>query len=145
LENNAYKVLMPGAQGIKKYGPTTASLQREMRTNINYEQDDNQFVGSTTQPRVSYPRLHLTHPWIPDETGYMRFRYVIRMIAVTHFLLHLYPDISNTLPPYLTQSDLIIQIPQFWHRQTIYLPRLSNNNAKMKNMVVAFAPYELTQ
>jgi hypothetical protein len=144
MENSAYTLLMPGAQGIQKIGPTTLGLQREMLTKIVYEQDSNQYVGSTTQPRVSYPRMHLTHPWIPDETGYMRFRYVIRMIAETHVTFHLYPDTSNTLPPYMTASDVIIEIPQFWRRQTLHLPRLSNNNAKMKIMAVACTPYELT-
>jgi hypothetical protein len=50
------------------------------------------YVTNNIQNRVIYPRLHLAQPRIPDETGYMKFRYAIRISAETHILFHHLPD-----------------------------------------------------
>jgi len=53
------------------------------------------YITNNIQTRVSYRKLHLAQPRIPDEIGYMKFRYAIRMTAETHLLFHLLPDHLN--------------------------------------------------
>jgi len=79
---------------------TKVTLQNEIITDHIYDRDGYQLTGSTIQPRVSYPRMHITHPWVPDETGFMRFRYIARMNAATHMKIHLVPDHVNQLYPH---------------------------------------------
>jgi hypothetical protein len=135
---------MPGAQGQRQVAATRLPLQYEIIPRIEYVDAHEIFVGSTTQSQVSYPQMNLTHPWVPDEMGYMKFRYQICMSAETHVRLHLLPDYTNSLPPLITESDdLALDTPQFWRRQTLYLPTLTNENAKMKTMAIPCLPYEI--
>jgi len=87
--------------------------------------------------------INLTHPWVPDETGFMKFKYNIRMSAETHVRLHLYPDYSNPVPPLITEDDMVVTTPQFWRRQTMELPILNTRNPKMKNVAIPCLPFEL--
>jgi hypothetical protein len=84
--------------------------QDEIFTNKFYTIFDATFTGNTTQPRVSYPRLHIAQPTIPDETGVLKFRYAVRMSAEMHLTFHLYPD--HTMGA----------MKAFWQRQVVPLP-----------------------
>jgi len=137
----AYAVLMPGAQGVGKTSATTLTHQREMIADHSYQDNHNTFTGSTTQPRVAYPRMHLTPPYVADETGFMRFRFVIRMIAETHTIIHLLPDHTNDPVPIMTPDDITTDTPLYWRGQTIYMPILSTGNAKMKELTFPCFPY----
>jgi hypothetical protein len=84
---------MPGAQGQTAILPgTRISQQGEIPVDQTTKTPTATYVTNNIQDRVSYPTLHLAQPRIPDETGYMKFRYAIRMSAETHLLFHLLPD-----------------------------------------------------
>jgi hypothetical protein len=97
-----------------------------------YDYHGYEFIGTTTQPRVSYPRLHIVPPFVPDETGYMRFRYIARMSAETHIKLHLLPEYANPL------------YPKYWLRQIVFLPFLQSDGKDEQRISVPCIPYELS-
>lgn len=90
---DSFNVLMPGAQGeINVNDNNRLTQQEEILTSQLYSLGEVVYTSNTIQPRVSYPRMHMAQPKIPDETGIMKFRYAIRMSAETHLLFHLIPD-----------------------------------------------------
>jgi len=89
----SYNLLMPGAQGETQVNiKNNVSQQEELLTKKLQSISETTYMANTIQPRVSYPRLHIAQPKIPDETGIMKFRYAIRMSAETRLRFHLYPD-----------------------------------------------------
>jgi hypothetical protein len=120
--DDSYIVLMPGGQGQTLIAGTHINHQHQILDQLDYNSQHHQFAGSTTQPHVSYPMINLSHPWIPDETGYMKFRYSIWMSAETHVRLHLYLDYQSYTPPLLTDNSWLPESPPFWLRQTTDLP-----------------------
>jgi hypothetical protein len=142
--NDAYIVLMPGAQGQSKVAYTGVTRQYPIMTDLGYTSAHHEFVGGATQPSVSYPMINLSHPWIPDESGYMKLRYTIRMSAETHVRLHLYPDYQSYTPPLATGDTWLPESPAFWLRQTLELPILTTQNPKMKTVAVPCIPFEIS-
>jgi hypothetical protein len=72
-------------------------------------------------------------PLVPDETGFMRFRYIASMTAETHVKLHLLPDYFNHL------------YPKYWVRRITFLPFLQTTGKDAENTIeVPCIPYELT-
>jgi len=138
-DHNGYCVLMPGAQGIEQVNTMTkVTLQNEIITNHIFQANKDRLTGSTIWPRVSYPRMHITHPWVPDEAGYMRFRYIIRMSAQTHVRIHLVPDHINPLPDHINPHA-----PHYWRRQVLFMPIITNEDARMKTVNIPCLPYEI--
>jgi hypothetical protein len=92
-DTKAFTIFMPGAQGqVNVNQQSKVNRQGEMVLDQMYNVGEATNVAIIIQPRVSYPRLHMSQPQIPDETGHMKFRYAIRMSAETHVLFHLLPD-----------------------------------------------------
>jgi hypothetical protein len=126
----AYTTLMPGAQGmIQVSDHNTITLQQELLVNKLRATDDKIYTANTVQPRVSYPRLNMAQPRIPDETGFMKFRYATRMSAETRVLFHMFPDYIGT------------GHKQFWGRQTLPLPQTVATDGNVHH--VPCMPYEM--
>jgi hypothetical protein len=96
-DENAFNVLMPSAQGEENVSLANRITQQ-------------------AEPKVSHPRLHIAQPQVPDEIGFMKFRYAVRMSAETHVLFHLLPD-------HIWGGSS----RDFWERQCIELPITSGN------------------
>jgi hypothetical protein len=84
---------MPGTQGQLQVAKNkTITQQQELLVNRLRSIEDVIIISNTTQPRVSYLRLHMAQPKVPDETEIMKFRYAIRMSAETRVRFHLFAD-----------------------------------------------------
>jgi len=108
-----------------------------MQTEIKHEHrrivEPNTTSGTcnTTQPRVSYPRLHMGQPVIRDKTGLMRFRFAIRMIAETNVVFRMLPD-------YLATRHYAFSL-----RQTLPLPRVELGTGNNGLPTILCLPYQL--
>lgn len=81
--------------------------------------------------RRSYPLLMYGQPQVPDETGNMKFRYMIRFSTKLTLKYHFYPTY------YLTTDT-------FLKRQAIPLPKWQTTDSVPKGTIAAFSciPYE---
>jgi len=124
---------MTGAQGRTQilHG-TRIALQNEIIGEQPYETHGYQMMRTTTQPRVSYPRMHIAQPLIPDETGYMSFRFIARMSAETHVRMHLLPDHTG------------LTTPEHWCRQTLMMSVVYNDKEDVKTFDIPCIPYEIS-
>jgi len=119
---------MPGAHGQTQINRNTYPTQQaEIIPDLKRTIGEDTFLKTTTQPRTSYLRMHMAQPIVPDETGHMTFRYILRMSAETHVQLHLCPDHIHE------------HKPEFWNRQIITLSFLVGVN----EFQVPCIPYEL--
>lgn len=126
--NNAgnFRYLVPMSEGV--YATSSANVRQ---TELTDETTSYATSGVTARQtlfrnRTSYPRMHVAQPQVPDETGYMKFRYQVRMSTKLHLNYHMYPD-------YGTQINL-----EYMNRQTLLLPQVTPANG-----VVTCMPYEI--
>lgn len=121
-----FRYLIPMAEGV--YTTTSANVRQ---TEFTDETTAYAGSGATTRQtlfrnRTSYPRMHLAQPQVPDETGFMKFRYQVRMSTKLHLNYHMYPD-------YATKNNL-----EYMHRQTLLLPQVAATAG-----IVTCMPYEI--
>lgn len=121
-----FRSLIPMSEGV--YTTTSANVRQ---TEFTDETTAYATSGVTTRQtlfrdRTSYPRMHVAQPQVPDETGYMKFRYTVRMSTKLHLNYHMYPD-------YGSHKNL-----QYMHRQTMPLPQVTSTNG-----IVTCMPYEI--
>ena len=93
---------LPCAQGITKVtdkSGTNGVNISDQQENLSLESvtapSDDQWTYSTiftTQPQIAYPAIRLAQPNVPDETGYMKFRYQIRLTTQLELFVHLEDD-----------------------------------------------------
>jgi len=137
LLNNedSFNYLMPGTQGEETITAHSLLTQKaEIIVNHMHEFGESIYTSNTIQPRVSYPRLHMGQANIPDETGFMKFRYAVRMSAETHVLFHLLPD-------HIWGASS----RDFWQRQCVDLPKTVPNpsHPDIKQHIVVCLPFEI--
>lgn len=132
INNSAsFNILMPGAQAQAQIGNNRIiTQQEEIITHKLRSIADDIYATSNIQPRVSYPRLHMAQPLIPDETGTMKFRYAARISAETRILFHLFPD-------YIGHGEKL-----FWERQKINLPQTTTADKDNVHLVPCM-PYDI--
>jgi hypothetical protein len=118
-----YNYLIPGAQGItktldkdKKIGQQTYNnmtfIQEENFTHPGGDKGDESYTYTNTacfQPQVAWPCIAISQPFIPEETGYMKFKFSCRLTTQLQILRHLVGDLdaynnSKTTP---STSNLI--------------------------------------
>ncbi|AYH52680.1 VP protein [Aedes albopictus densovirus] len=121
-----FRSLIPMSEGV--YTTTSPNLRQTEFTDETTAYD---MSGATTKQtlfrnRTSYPRMHIAQPQVPDETGFMKFRYQVRMSTKLHLNFHMLPD-------YGTYKNL-----DYMNRQTISLPQVAETNG-----IVACMPYEI--
>jgi hypothetical protein len=84
-----------GSEQTRILPGTNITQQGEILVDQSVKTGYASYITNNIQTRLSYRRLHLAQPRIPDEIGYMNFRYAIRMTAETHLLFHLLQDHLN--------------------------------------------------
>lgn len=121
-----FRYLIPMAEGVY-----TTTSHNSIATELTDETTAYATSGVTARQtlfrnRTSYPRMHMAQPQVPDETGYMKFRYQVRMSTKLHLNFHMHPD-------YATHANL-----EYMNRQTLLLPRVAETNG-----IVTCMPYEI--
>ena len=103
--------MVPGAQGYSQTSHTktghgmkhinaTEFLEEESFTTPGLtpadSEDHNKFYqkNQTMQQKIAWPCICLSQPYIPDETGYMKFRYSVKYTTQLHIRRHLIGDLN---------------------------------------------------
>ncbi|ADV74759.1 capsid protein [Mosquito densovirus BR/07] len=121
-----FRRLIPMSEGVYTTTAATTKMAELTQQKSAYATSGKTTEASLFRNRTSYPRMHLAQPQIPDETGYMKFRYQVRMSTKLHLVFHLYPD-------YSTSTNV-----EYMGRQVLELPEVTKTGG-----VVTCMPYEI--
>lgn len=138
--SNNYRFLIPGAQGTSLVGQ--GATAQNYLNHQNLIQQTNANTGNVSrvridnmQPQVCYPRIHLAQPQVADETGFMKFRFPVRITTRLYLNMHLIPDFN---PSGTSYSNF-----QLRTRQVLHLPSVVNESttSTQTNFYVYCMPY----
>lgn len=105
-----YTYLIPGAQCTETVDGVAITKQRQY-TRLENKNGSIQWSKDIFQNMQSWPMLTVGQPKVPDETGYMKFRFQIRMSVRLHVLFHLLPQwANNTLMTCIERQ--VVDLPQ---------------------------------
>lgn len=121
-----FRRLIPMSEGVYTTTAATTKMAELTEQKSAWATSGKTTEASLFRNRTSYPRMHLAQPQVPDETGYMKFRYQVRMSTKLHLVFHLYPD-------YSTSTNL-----EYMGRQVLELPEVTATGG-----VVTCMPYEI--
>ncbi|QZA76130.1 capsid protein [Aedes aegypti densovirus] len=121
-----FRRLIPMAEGVYTTTSATTKMAELTQQKSAYATSGKTTEASLFRNRTSYPRMHLAQPQVPDETGYMKFRYQVRMSTKLHLVFHIYPDFS-------TSTNI-----EYMGRQVLELPEVTARGG-----VVTCMPYEI--
>nr|AVM80381.1 capsid protein [Ambidensovirus sp.] len=120
-----YRTMIPTAEGVEITTKANTKIEELTQENDAYATSKITTKQSTFRNRTSHPRMHIAQPYVPDETGFMKFRYQVRMSTELHLNFHLLPDYGSS-----TQME-------YFKRQTLQLPQIAD-----KGTVICM-PYEI--
>nr|QTE04068.1 MAG: VP [Phylloscopus proregulus Brevihamaparvovirus] len=110
VTNNTKNKMIPGRTQFASAGGTVTTRGNYAKlTNITHQES----TGSTAAKVVNdsfvepkhYPGLVIHQPHIPDETGFMKFRYQVRVETELDVNFHMFPEgFVNSTPGSISQS-----------------------------------------
>lgn len=121
-----FRRLIPMSEGVYTTTAATTKMAELTEQKSVWATSGKTTEASLFRNRTSYPRMHLAQPQVPDETGYMKFRYQVRMSTKLHLVFHLLPDHG-------TSTNL-----EYMGRQVLELPEVPATGG-----VVTCMPYEI--
>lgn len=108
VSNNTRNRHIPGKTEFTGIGGTTNADARKLTSYTSTESTGSTsttVVNDTFVEPIHYPGLVLHQPHIPDETGFMKFRYQLRVETEVHVDFHMLPEgYVNTTPGSINQS-----------------------------------------
>lgn len=125
-EEENFRRLIPMSEGVYTTSNANSKVSELTQQNSQWATSGKTTQGTLFRNRTSYPRMHVAQPQVPDETGYMKFRYQVRMSTKLYLEFHLYPD-------YGSSTNI-----EYMHRQVLELPEVTARGG-----VVTCMPYEI--
>lgn len=125
-EEENFRRLIPMSEGVYTTSNANSKVSELTQQNSAWATSGTTTQGTLFRNRTSYPRMHVAQPQVPDETGYMKFRYQVRMSTKLYLEFHLYPD-------YGSSTNM-----EYMQRQVLELPEVTARGG-----VVTCMPYEI--